>query len=58
MYMLNIWPGERKQLKEFDDLIRNFVWSGQEMGKKPRVDYETMKRALADDGLVVLSIDE
>lgn len=58
MYMLNLWPGKRKQLKEFDDLIWDFVWSGQEMGKKARVDYETMKRSLADGELVLLSIEE
>lgn len=40
MYMFNLWPGERKQLKDFDDLIHDFVWSGLEMGKKARMDLE------------------
>lgn len=58
MYMLNLWPGDRKKLKEFDSLIRDFVWSGQYTGSRPKVDYETMKRAMDDGGLALLSTEE
>lgn len=49
-HMLNVWTGNRKQLQAFDNHIRDFIWSGEEFGKKPRVDYETLKRALDNGG--------
>lgn len=57
-YLLNLWSGDLMELDGLDKLIRDFIWSGQDMGKLSRVDYKTMKKAKKDGGMGVLSIKE
>lgn len=38
--MLRVWTGELVRLREYDKIIKDFIWSGQDLGKKPRMDYE------------------
>lgn len=55
-YMLTLWTGDMVQLEEWDKTIKDFVWSGHETGKRPRVDYAPLLRSLEEGGLVLISI--
>lgn len=41
-YMLQLWTGDWEQLELFDRMLRDFIWSGQDFSKNPRVDYLTI----------------
>lgn len=56
--MLNLWTGDVEQLQIFDKCIRDFLWSGQDNGKKPRVNWKTIKNALVEGCLSLISILE
>lgn len=44
------------QLEAWEKVVKDFVWSGQELGKRPRVDYATLLRSLVEGNLVLISI--
>lgn len=44
------------QLDEWNKTMKDFVWSGQEMGKQPWVNYKSLLRSLEEGGLVLISI--
>lgn len=48
---LQLWIGNMKLVEMFDSYIKDFVWSGQEHLKKPRVDYETIQKLKEEGGL-------
>lgn len=56
--MLVLWTRDLAQLKTFDQCIRDIIWSGQQQRKKPRVDNKTIKKALEEGGLNLISILE
>lgn len=39
LYIIQLWPGRMQALDDLDKQIQNFVWSGQEDFKQPRVNY-------------------
>lgn len=57
-YLVNLWTKTHKQLDDSDKAIWDFIWSGQDSGKLPRVDWETMKRDKGDSGIGVISMKE
>lgn len=54
--MLALWPGRWDVLEEFDKQLNNFVWSGEDMEKKPRVDYPTLLRPKSKGGVGLISV--
>lgn len=54
-YMLQLWPGKKEVLEAFDKKVKDFVWSGKDMGRRPRVDYETILKPRDQGGLGLIS---
>lgn len=38
--------------------IRNYIWSGQEEPRRPRLDHKILTRPLEEGGLIVISVYE
>lgn len=51
-YMLQLSTDTVDELKRFDNLIKDFVWSGQEFSKCPRVDYQMLMAPIEEGGWV------
>lgn len=43
-------------VEAWDKIVKNIVWSDQDMGTRPRVDYATLLLSLEEGGLALISI--
>lgn len=55
-YMTTLYTGTMAQLEQLDKTIKDFVWSGQETGKRPRVDCATITRPEEKGGFGLISV--
>lgn len=54
--MTILYTSTMAELEQLVRTIKAFVWSGQETGKRPRVDYATITRPEEEGGLGLISI--
>lgn len=55
-YMTTLYTDTIAQLEQLDMTIKDFVWSGQETGKWPCVDYATITRPEEEGGLGLIFV--
>lgn len=55
-YVLQLWTGRLDTLERFDNIVKDFVWSGQDKDKRSRVDFLTLLKDLEEGGLALVSI--
>lgn len=48
--------GNLQTLEPYDRTIKDFLWSGQESGKRPRVEYATITKPKSKGGLGLISM--
>lgn len=55
-YILHLWTGNFAALDSFDKMIRDFIWSGQDSGKRPKVDYLTLTLSKIEGGMGLIYV--
>lgn len=55
--MVALWTRDFAQLHQFGKCIKDFVWSGQYVGKFPRVNYDTITRPKDEGRLGLISVE-
>lgn len=54
--MLQVWVGNFSFLEKLDTIVKDFIWSDQDEGKKARMEYMILLLSLEDGGLGLIPI--
>lgn len=55
-YMLQLWPGDLNFLVKLDNLVKDFIWSDQDVEKKSSIKYSILLLPKEEGGLGLISI--